>query len=120
MKRRVLLVIGLYLCTMTALAAAKDQSWDGWISDAKCGAKGANASHAACAQKCVGAGEKPVFVSDKGQKVISVENPDAVKDHIGQHVQVTGNMTSDGLLHVASVKMVSQSGGSSGGMSDMH
>jgi len=118
--KRVLLVIGLFLCTMTMLAIAKDQSWDGWISDSKCGASGANASHAACAKKCIGAGEKPVFVSDKDQKVIAVENPDAVKDHVGHHVQVTGNMTSDGSLHVANVKMLSQSGGTGGGMSDMH
>jgi hypothetical protein len=34
--KRVLLVIGLYLCAMTMLAVAKDQSWDGWISDSKC------------------------------------------------------------------------------------
>ncbi|MFZ0311127.1 MAG: hypothetical protein WAL85_00350 [Candidatus Korobacteraceae bacterium] len=118
--KRVLLVMGLYLCAMTMLAVAKDQSWDGWISDSKCGAQGANASHAACAKKCIGAGAKPVFVSDKDQKVIAVANPDAVVDHVGQHVKVTGNMTGDGSLHVASVTMLSQSGGTGGGMSDMH
>ncbi len=53
MKKRVLLVIGLYLCSMTVLAAAKDMSWSGWVSDSKCGAKGANADHAACAKKCI-------------------------------------------------------------------
>ena len=45
MKKRVLLVLGLYLCSMTVLGFAKDQSWDGWVSDSKCGAKGANAAH---------------------------------------------------------------------------
>jgi len=53
-------------------------------------------------------------------KVIAVDNPDALKDHLGHHVQVTGNMTSDGSLHVASVKMLSQKGGTGGAMSDMH
>jgi hypothetical protein len=120
MKKRVLLVIGLYLCCMTALAYAKDQTWDGWISDSKCGAKGANASHEACAKKCIAAGEKPVFVTDQGQKVVQVANPDALQDHIGHHVQVTGTMTADGSLHVDKVKMLSQSGGSGGGMGDMH
>jgi hypothetical protein len=120
MKTRVLLVIGLYLCSMTALAAAKDQSWNGWISDSKCGVKGANASHEGCAKKCVGAGEKPVFVSDKDHKVIPVDNPDALQDHLGHHVQVTGNMTSAGSMHVDSVKMLSQKGGTGSGMSDMH
>jgi len=120
MKIKTLLVIGLYICSLSVLAAAKDQSWDGWISDSKCGAKGANASHEGCAKKCIGAGEKPVFVSDKDQKVITVDNPAALQDHIGHHVQVTGKMGTDGSLHVDSVKMLSQAGGSGGGMGDMH
>lgn len=118
--KKVLLLIGLYVFSMTLLAAAKDQTWDGWISDSKCGAKGASSSHEACAKKCVGAGEKPVFVSDKDQKVIPVDNPDALQEHLGHHVAVTGKMTSDGSMHVDSVKMLSQTGGSGGGMSDMH
>jgi len=118
--KKVLVLIGLYVFSMTLLAAAKDQTWDGWISDSKCGAKGASASHEACAKKCVGAGEKPVFVSDKDQKVIRVDNPDALQEHLGHHVAVTGTMTSGGSMHVNSVKMLSQTGGSGGGMSDMH
>ena len=85
-------------------AGAKDQSMTGWISDSKCGAKGANAGHATCAQKCVQAGEKPVFVSDKDQKVIPIDNPDAVSKQIGQHVQVSGSMSSSGALHVDKVQ----------------
>jgi hypothetical protein len=118
--KRVLLVIGLYLLSMTLLAAAKDQTWNGWISDSMCGAKGANAAHEACAKKCVAAGEKPVFVSDKDQKVIPIDNPAALQDHLGHHVAVTGTMTASGSIHVDSVKMLSQSGGSGSGMSDMH
>jgi len=120
MTKRVLLIIGLYLISMTVLAAAKDMTWDGWISDSKCGAKGANASHAACAQKCIGAGEKPVFVTDKDQKVVGIDNPDAVKGHEGHHVQVSGKMDADGMLHVDKVTMLSQKGGTGGAMSDMH
>jgi hypothetical protein len=120
MKPKVLLVIGLYLCCMTGLAFAKDQTWDGWISDSKCGAKGANASHEACAKKCIGAGEKPVFVSDKDQKVVQVSNPDALQEHIGHHVQVSGTMDKDGTMHVDKVKMLAQTGGTGSGMNDMH
>jgi hypothetical protein len=119
MLKRVLLVIGLYLISMTMLAAAKDMSWDGWISDSKCGAKGANAAHEACAKKCIDAGEKPVLVTDKDQKVVPIDNPDAVKDHIGHHVQVTGKL-DNGMLHVDKVTMLSQKGGTGGAMSDMH
>ena len=108
MTKRVLLVIGLYVISMTALAAAKDMTWDGWISDSKCGAKGANAAHAACAQKCIGAGEKPVFVTDKDQKVVGIDNPDAVKGDAGQHVQITGKMTDNGMVHVDKVTPLGQ------------
>ena len=72
MLKRVLLVAGLYLISMTMLAAAKDMSWDGWISDSQCGAKGANAAHAACAKKCIDGGAKPVLVTDKDQKVVAI------------------------------------------------
>ena len=119
MTKRVLLVIGLYVMSMTALAVAKDMTWDGWISDSKCGVKGANAAHAACAKKCIEAGEKPVLVTDKDQKVVNIANPDAVKGHEGQHVQVTGTMNGNGSLQVAKVTMLSQKGGAGGAMNDM-
>jgi hypothetical protein len=103
MKKIVLVVLGLILCSMMAVAAPKDNSWDGWISDSKCAAKGANAAHAQCAKKCVENGEKPVLVTDKDQKVVAIENPAAVAGHEGQHVTVTGSMTASGTLHVDKV-----------------
>ncbi|MGB8770948.1 MAG: hypothetical protein WCC92_15115 [Candidatus Korobacteraceae bacterium] len=120
MKKKALLVIGLYLCSMTVLAAAKDMTWSGWVSDSRCGAKGANAAHEACAKKCISEGAKPVLVTDKDQKVLTIDNPDALTEHAGHHVEVTGKMTSDGSLHVDKVKMLAQTGGSGGAMSDMH
>ncbi len=119
MKKKALLVIGLYLCSMTVLAAAKDMSWSGWVSDSKCGVKGANADHKACAKKCIAAGEKPVLVTDKDQKVLAIDNPDALTEHAGDHVEVTGKMTESGTLHVDKVKMLAQTGGSGGAMNDM-
>jgi hypothetical protein len=93
---------------LTAWAAPKDASLTGWISDSKCGVKGANAGHAACAQKCVGAGEKPVLVTDKDQKVLPIDNPDAVSAQVGQHVQVSGSVTASGALHVDKVQAQGQ------------
>jgi hypothetical protein len=102
-KKTVLVVLGLFLCSMLAMAAPKDSSWDGWISDSKCAAKGANASHAGCAKKCIEGGEKAVLVTDKDQKVVAIDNPAAVAGHEGEHVKVTGTMTSGGELHVDKV-----------------
>jgi len=109
MKKTALVMIGLLLCSALAIASPKDNSWDGWISDAKCGAKGANAGHAACAKKCVESGEKPVLVTDKDQKVVAIDNPAAVAGHEGQHVKVTGTMTDSGSLHVDKVSPLSGS-----------
>jgi uncharacterized protein DUF5818 len=106
MKKIALLVAGLFLCSLWAVASPKEGSWDGWISDSKCGAKGANAAHAQCAQKCIANGEKPVLVTDKDQKVVAIENPAAVSGHEGQHVKVTGTLTDSGSLHVDKVAMV--------------
>jgi len=104
MKRITLLSAALLLVSIVAWAVPKDQSYSGWISDSKCGVKGANAAHAACAKKCVEGGEKPVMVADNDQKVMPIDNPDAVKDQIGQHVKVSGSMTSSGALHVDKVQ----------------
>jgi len=109
MKKIVLSMIGLMLCSVILVASPKDSSWDGWISDSKCAAKGANAAHATCAKKCIEGGEKPVLVTDKDQKVVPIDNPSAVSGHEGQHVKVTGTMMDNGSLHVDKVSALSGS-----------
>lgn len=83
----------------------KSETVNGWISDSKCGAKGANASAADCTKKCIEGGASVVVVTDKDQKVLTVENPDALKGHEGHHVAVTGHVDGD-KVHVESVKML--------------
>src|SRR5438874_12004082 len=95
----------LYVAVVFADDAAKCDTVNGWVSDSKCGAKGANAGAAACTKKCSAAGEKPVVVSDADQIVYSVENPEALKGHEGHHVAVTGHVSGDS-IHVESVKML--------------
>ncbi len=93
---------------LTALAfddMGKSTTVNGWVSDAKCGAKGANAGAEACTKKCLAAGAKMVIVTDKDQKVLTVDNQDALKGHEGHHVAVTGTMSEDS-IHVDSVKML--------------
>jgi hypothetical protein len=104
------LVVLLVLTMVLAIAAiAKDKAMSGWVVDAKCGAKMANAAGAACAKKCIEAGEKVAFVPDGTQDVLIVDNPDALKDHAGHHVSVTGNADKDKkTIHVDSVKMMAE------------
>jgi hypothetical protein len=108
---RKVLVLCLVICCVFALAAmafddmGKSTTVKGWITDAKCGAKGANAAGEACTKKCVAAGEKMVIVTDGDSKVLAVDNQDALKGHEGHHVAVTGTMSKD-TMHVGSVKML--------------
>ncbi|HZR64694.1 MAG TPA: hypothetical protein VFA85_06055 [Terriglobales bacterium] len=77
----------------------------GYVSDSKCGAKGANAKAAECTKKCIKAGAKMVVVTDGDQKVLTVDNPDALTGHEGHHVAVTGKVSGDS-IHVDSVAML--------------
>jgi hypothetical protein len=98
--------LAICLCSLMSLSAfAKDTTYAGWISDSKCAAKGANASHEACAKKCVASGEKPVLVNDADGKILPIDNPDAVMDHLGHHVSVKGSVKG-GAVHVDSVSML--------------
>ena len=93
------LIAGLFLSV-----AAFAESWTGTISDEHCGAKHVGASEAdqKCVDTCTKKGAKPVFVV--GDKVLKIDNPDAVKGHEGHKVTVTGNLTGD-TVHVDSVAM---------------
>jgi hypothetical protein len=89
----------LVLSLFTASAMADE--WTGWISDAKCGAKGASADHKDCALKCVKGGAKPVFVAD--EKVYQIDDASKVEGHVGYKVTITGSMDGK-TIKVESVK----------------
>jgi len=106
---RKLLLILLVLCVtfmMVGVSFAADASTvNGYVSDSKCGAKGANAGAAECTKKCLQAGAKMVVVTDGDQKVLTVDNPDKLTGHEGHHVAVTGTVKGES-IHVDSVKML--------------
>ena len=108
---RKVFVLCLAICfvfTLTAMAfddMGKSTTVNGWVSDDKCGAKGANAGAEACTKKCLAAGAKMVIVTDKEQKILAVENPDALKGHEGHHIAATGHVSGDS-IHVESAKML--------------
>ena len=106
MKKLLLVLLALsVLFAAVAVLAADMSTVNGYVSDSKCGAKGANDKHAACAKKCNGAGETMVVVTDGDNKVLTVDNPDKLTGHEGHHVAVTGTVTGD-MIHVDSVKMM--------------
>ena len=81
---------------LAAVSLAADTSLTGWISDSKCGAKGANAKAGECTTKCVKEhGAKYVFVNDADQKVYAIDAQDQVAAHAGHHVTVKGDVAGD-------------------------
>ena len=105
-KFLLLLLAGALILLVASVSFAGDaQTVNGWVSDAKCGVKGANAGAEACTKKCIASGEKAVLVSDTDQKVLAVDNPEALKGHEGHHVAVTGHVDGD-KIHVDSLKML--------------
>jgi hypothetical protein len=100
-----LAALALVSLLATASFAGDATTVNGWISDSKCGAKGANAGAEACTKKCLESGASLVVVTDKDQKVLTVKNPDALKGHEGHHVAVTGKVDGDS-IQVDSAKML--------------
>jgi hypothetical protein len=109
MRKVLLICIALlFVFALTALAfddMSKSSTVNGWVVDDKCGAKGANAKGEACTKKCLAAGAKMVIVTDGDQKILMVENPDALKGHEGHHIAATGHVGADS-IHVESAKML--------------
>ena len=103
MKIRFASAITLGLFT-GALAFATDASLTGYITDSKCGVKGAHEGASECAVECVKEGAKFVFVNDADKKVYAIADQDKVAAHAGHHVAVKGSVEGD-TLTVSSIDM---------------
>lgn len=91
MKRTVPLLALAVLLAPALGRAADSAKIKGWISDSMCGAKHAG-SGAECVKKCVKEmGSAPVFVDEEKKQVWAIDNPDSVKDYLGDHVTVTAS-----------------------------
>jgi hypothetical protein len=101
--KKLAVVTALALSFTTAGAFA--ETLTGYVADAMCSKdphKVSAASHADCAKKCIGMGDKPVLVVDE-KIVYTVTNPDMLTKHAGEKVTVDGTV-KDGALTVKSVK----------------
>lgn len=116
------LMVSLLMVASANSDTAKAKWMKGWVSDSKCAAKGAGLGHEACGKKCLEAGEQVVFVPDSKNKVFKVDNPDALKDHMGHRVAVQGAVDeAAGSIHVDKVNMITQgSKKAEASMGEMH
>ena len=84
----------LFVFSLDSFAGTKGE-WVGWLSDAKCAANGAKASHKGCSLRCVEAVQAIVFVKEDDKKVYMLENPEKVKSLLGDRVQLRGSLEGD-------------------------
>jgi len=105
MKRIAMVAAALALVLVLAPLAslsADSGSWNGWITDDSCGAKGAKAEHADCAKKCMAKGASLVFYNLGDKKLYKLDKQDVAKENIGHEVTVKGELTGD-TIAVASI-----------------
>jgi len=88
-------IVGLLLLTfiLSAISLYADE-WTGYISDAKCGAKGNSADHAECAKSCIKNGSAAVLVADG--KVYALDKQADAKKLAGEKVVLKGTASKDG------------------------
>ncbi|MCC6262697.1 MAG: hypothetical protein IT169_03895 [Bryobacterales bacterium] len=82
------LILGMALATTAAWA----ESWTGYVSDAKCGAKHNKGTQADinCVNACIKGGSEAVLVV--GDKVVPIANKDKVSEFHGKKVTVNGKL----------------------------
>ncbi len=107
-KRLLILSLALVLVAGISLATPKDGSWTGWVTDSMCGAKGASAKHADCANKCVNEhGAKYVLYDPADKKVYTLDSQEKLAAHAGHFVKVTGTVEGE-TITVKSIEMAAE------------
>jgi len=81
----------LFVAVASFVFAAEMGSWTGWVTDTLCGAKGASASHAACAEKCVKEkGAKYALYNEADKSVWVLSDQEGAAKMAGKMVTVKG------------------------------
>ena len=107
MKRNAIAMIAV-VALVAALAVpalaggAKDVKLVGWVSDSCCPAKNANAEGKSCIMECHKNGSALVFFSEGKTYKLADEKP--AMANIGYEVVVTGTVSEDGTLKIASIE----------------
>lgn len=107
--KKMIVLFALLALTVAALAGAAGTkgTWTGWVTDEHCGAKGANADHKACAEKCAGKGSKLVFYNNADKKIYGLDKQDVAKANLGHEVKVSGELEGKDIK----VDSISEAGG---------
>jgi hypothetical protein len=93
MNRKLIAVATLFVSFSTVSAFA--ETWQGTVSDSMCARKHVNATKddVACVESCIKGGDHAVLIV--GDKIYKISNQDAVKNHLGHKVTVSGTLNGD-------------------------
>jgi hypothetical protein len=97
MKKLSAIALSALALSLAAVPMASAADWNGWITDASCGAHGAKAAHKDCAEKCAKKGDKLVFFNEGDKKIYSLDKQDLAKANIGYEVKVSGTANGDAI-----------------------
>jgi len=94
MKTKIIATAVLFLAFS---GSAFGETYKGFVSDKMCSTKhkADDKADIECAKKCLKGGEPAMFVVDG--KVYKIENPAAIKGHIGTTITVDGKLTGDSI-----------------------
>lgn len=102
MKKLGLLASAILMAAALSVAAAKQQTFTGAISDSMCGAQHMMEGSAKdCTLKCVEGGSKFILVDTKG-KIYQLSDQTKPRPFAGANVKVTGTLNGD-TITVASI-----------------
>ena len=109
MKRlvAVCLALGWVSWISIGLIAGAQQTWNGTISDNRCGGDhGGEVDERECTLRCVQTGDRFVLVTDYGKKVWPIANQNFadLPAHAGHTVKVTGEQKDDAIV-VSKIEM---------------
>ena len=98
-----LLVLALAMIVMSSVASFAQGDMPGMSKDKPAAAAPLKSIKGTVKQD----GDKIMFVADKDMKSWDVMNPEALKDHVGHHVELSAHVYSDkNSIHVMNVKML--------------
>lgn len=102
MKKLGLVLSAILMVASLSLAAAKQQTFTGAISDSMCGAEHMMQGTAKdCTLKCVDSGSKFILVDSKG-KIYQLSDQKSPRPFAGANVKITGTLNGD-TIAVASI-----------------
>lgn len=103
-----------WTCLFQTLAQQNTEKTElrGWLSDEGCASGRASGglytgTNPDCAKKCVREGKKTVLVEQDHKRLLTIENPDAATEHVGDYVEITGDLNAQAkALRIDSLKLL--------------